>query len=89
MAKSDPRFWEIMFLPDQLDAFSEADAIRHETEEERELRYKKEDSKRKIIPLIMDIVTTLPDKSGKLSRSTHDPTVYVKLRRPRPGADFC
>jgi DNA-directed RNA polymerase specialized sigma subunit len=54
--KPDPRFWEIMFLPDQLDEFSEADAIWHETEEERELRYKKEDSRRKIIPLIMDII---------------------------------
>ena len=56
MAKSDPRFWEIMFLPDQLDEFSEADAIWHETEEERKLRYEKEDSRRKIIPLIMDII---------------------------------
>ncbi len=56
MPRSDPRFWEIMFLPDQLDEFSEADAIRYETEEERELRYEKEDSRRKLIPLIMEII---------------------------------
>ncbi len=56
MAKSDPRFWEIMLLPDKLDEFSEANAIWHETEEERELRYEKENSRRKIIPLIIDII---------------------------------
>ena len=56
MPRSDPRFWEIMFLLDQLDEFSEADAIWHETEEEREFRYEKEDSRRRIIPLIMDIM---------------------------------
>ena len=56
MAKLDPRFWEIMLLPDQLDEFSEADAIWHETEAERELRYEKEGDRRKIIPLIMDII---------------------------------
>ena len=35
MPKSDPRFWEITFLPDQLDEFSEADAIWHKTESSR------------------------------------------------------
>ena len=34
----------------------EADAIWHGTEEERECRYGKEDSRRNIIPLIMDIM---------------------------------
>ena len=56
MPKSDPRFWETILLPDQLSEFSEADAIWSETEAERELRYEKEDSKRMIIPLIMDII---------------------------------
>ncbi|MFC1712295.1 sigma factor-like helix-turn-helix DNA-binding protein [Candidatus Poribacteria bacterium] len=56
MPESDPRFWEIMLLPHRLDEFSEADAIRYETAEERELRYEEEESRRKIIPLIMDII---------------------------------
>ena len=56
VSKLDPRFWEIVFAPDQLDKFSEEDAIWCETEEERELRYEKEDKEREITPLIMEIV---------------------------------
>ena len=56
MSKFDPRFWEIVFAPDQLDRFSEEDAIWKETEAERELRYQKEDRKCKIAPLVMEIV---------------------------------
>jgi biotin operon repressor len=56
VSKFDPRFWEIVFAPDQLDKFCEEDAIWCETEEERELRYEKEDKERKIAPLIMEIV---------------------------------
>jgi len=54
--KFDPRFWEIVFAPDQLDKFSEERAIWRETEEEREIRYNKEDKKRRITPLIMQII---------------------------------
>ena len=56
VSKFDSRFWEILFSPGQLDKFSEEDAIWCETEEERELRYEKEDKKREITPLIMEIV---------------------------------
>ena len=56
MSKFDTRFWEIVFAPDKLDKFSEEHAIWCETEEERELRYKREDTGRKITPLIMEII---------------------------------
>ena len=56
MARFDPRFWEIMFSPDEMDDFSEEDAIWYETEVEREQRYKGEDKKREITPLIIDII---------------------------------
>jgi DNA-directed RNA polymerase specialized sigma subunit len=52
----DPRFWEIIFAPDKLDKFSEENAIWRETEEERDLRYAKEDRNRKLNPLIMEII---------------------------------
>ena len=39
-----------------MDNFSEEEAIWHETEQERELRYQKEDKRRKITPLIMEII---------------------------------
>lgn len=56
MSKFDSTFWEILFAPGQLDKFSQDDAIWRETEEERKLRYEKEDRKREIAPLIMDII---------------------------------
>ena len=56
MSRFDPRFWEIMFPPEEMNDFSEENAIWHETEEERELRYKKEDRKSEITPLIMEII---------------------------------
>ena len=56
MTKFDPKFWEIIFTPHQLNRFSENDAIWHETEEERELRYQREDKKNRITPLIMEIM---------------------------------
>ena len=56
MSKFESRFWEILFAPDQLDKFSQEDAVWRETEEERELRYEKEDRKREITPLVMDII---------------------------------
>jgi len=56
VSKFDPRFWEIVFAPDQLNKFSEEDAIWHETEEERELRYERESKEREITPLIMEII---------------------------------
>ncbi len=56
MSKFDPRFWEIVFAPHQLNRFSENDSIWHETEEERESRYQREDKKSEITPLIMEII---------------------------------
>jgi DNA-directed RNA polymerase specialized sigma subunit len=56
VSEFDPRFWEIVFAPDQLDKFSQEDAIWHETEEERELRYERAEKERKITPLIMEII---------------------------------
>ena len=56
VSKFEPRFWEIVFAPDQLDKFSQENAIWRETEEERELRYEKEDRKSEITPLIMEII---------------------------------
>ena len=56
MSRFDPRFWEIMFPPEEMSDFSEEDAIWHETEEEREQRYKREDRKREITPLILEII---------------------------------
>ena len=56
MSRFDPRFWEIVFAPDKLDKFSEENAIWHETEEEREARYEKEERRRKITPLVMEII---------------------------------
>ena len=56
MSKFDPQFWEIMFAPDKLDKFSQESAIWCETEEERELRYQREDRDLKLTPLIMEII---------------------------------
>jgi DNA-directed RNA polymerase specialized sigma subunit len=56
VSKLDPRFWEIVFAPDQMDKFSEQEAIWRETDEERQLRYEKEDRKHKVTPLIMEII---------------------------------
>ena len=56
MSRFDPRFWEIVFAPDQLDRFSEENAIWRETEEERESRYEREDKSREITPLVMEII---------------------------------
>ena len=56
MSKYDPRFWEIAIAPDKLDKVSQERVIWYETEAERKLRYEKEDGKRKIIPLIMEII---------------------------------
>ena len=56
MSRFDSRFWEIADAPDKLDRTPERDAIWYETEAERELRYQKEDRKRSIIPLIMEII---------------------------------
>lgn len=56
MSKFDPRFWEILFPPGEMDNFSHEEAIWHETEAERESRYNKEDKKCKIAPLIMEII---------------------------------
>ena len=35
MPKFDPRFWEILFPPGEMDNFSEEEAIWHETEEDK------------------------------------------------------
>lgn len=56
MSNFDPRFWEVVFAPEQLDRFSHEDAIWRETEEERQSRYEKEDKKSKIFPLIVEII---------------------------------
>ena len=56
MSKFDPRFWEVVFAPDKLDKFSHEDAIWRETEEERQIRYKKEDEKSEVFPLIMEVI---------------------------------
>ena len=56
MSKFDPRFWEIVFAPDKLDKFPEENAIWRETEEERELRYQREDRNLELTPLIMEII---------------------------------
>jgi RNA polymerase sigma factor (sigma-70 family) len=56
MSKFDPRFWEILFPPGEMDNFSQEEAIWRETEAERESRYNKEDEKREIGPLIMEII---------------------------------
>ena len=56
MSNFNPQFWEIVFPPGEMDNFSEDAAIWYETEEEKELRYEKEDRKRNIIPLIMEII---------------------------------
>jgi DNA-directed RNA polymerase specialized sigma subunit len=56
MSKFDPRFWEILFPPGEMDDFSQEESIWHETEAERRFRYDKEDKKREITPLIMEIV---------------------------------
>jgi len=56
MSKFDSKFWEILFAPHQLNRFSENNAIWYETDEERESRYKKEEKKDIITPLIMEIV---------------------------------
>jgi len=52
----NPQFWEVLFAPDQLDRFSDENALWRETEEERELRYENEEKRSKIAPLIMEIV---------------------------------
>ncbi|MGB9597882.1 MAG: sigma factor-like helix-turn-helix DNA-binding protein [Candidatus Poribacteria bacterium] len=56
MSKFDPHFWEIAVEPDLLEKFSEENAIWYETEEEREQRYKKEDIKKQILPVIIEII---------------------------------
>lgn len=56
MPKFNPLFWEVAFPPDKMDDFSEGDAIWYETEEEKESRYQMEGKKRKIAPLIMEII---------------------------------
>ncbi len=56
MSKIKPNFLEIGIDFEKLDRFSEEDAIWYETLEERERRYKKEDKKEQILPLIMDII---------------------------------
>jgi RNA polymerase sigma factor (sigma-70 family) len=45
-----------MFPPEEMNDFSEENAMWYETEEEREQRYKKEDRKSEITPLIMEII---------------------------------
>lgn len=49
-------FLEIGIDFEKLDRFSEEDAIWYETLDERKRRYKKEDKKEQILPLIMDII---------------------------------
>lgn len=56
MSKFAPQFWEVMFAPDKLDKFSQENAIWRETEEERELRYQREDRNLELTPLIMEII---------------------------------
>ena len=56
MSNFDPQFWEIVFAPDKLDKFSDEDAIWRETEEERQIRYEKEEKESEIFPLIMEII---------------------------------
>jgi DNA-directed RNA polymerase specialized sigma subunit len=56
VSKFDPNFWEIVFASHQLNRFSENDAIWYETEEERKLRYEREDKKNTITPLILEII---------------------------------
>ncbi len=56
MSKFDTNFLEIGIDFEKLDKFSEEDAIWYETPEERERRYKKEDRKEQILPLIIDII---------------------------------
>ncbi len=56
MSRFDPRFWEIMFPPEEMNDFSEESAMWHETAEETEQRYKKEDRKSEITPLIIEII---------------------------------
>ncbi|HGJ65943.1 TPA: hypothetical protein ENS27_11220 [bacterium] len=56
MSKFDPQFWEIGINPEIIDSFSQEDALWYETKEQQEQRYIKEDKKRKILPLIMEII---------------------------------
>jgi len=56
MANFHPRFWEILFPPDELDAFSQESAIGYESHAERQLRYKQEDKRHEIAPVIMGII---------------------------------
>ena len=56
VSKFDPRFWEVTFAPDQLDRFCEENAIWRETEAERQVRYENEEKRRKLTPLIMEII---------------------------------
>jgi len=56
MSKFDPQFWEIGIEPELLDSFPEEKAIWHETEDEREQRYQKEDIKQQVLPVIIDII---------------------------------
>ncbi|MGQ9609845.1 MAG: RNA polymerase sigma factor [bacterium] len=56
MSKFDTNFLEIGIDFERLDRFPEDDAIWYETPEEMEMRYKKEDKKEQILPLIMDII---------------------------------
>ena len=56
VSKFDPQFWEVVFAPEQLDRFSDEDAIWRETEDERQIRYKKESKKGEVFPLILEII---------------------------------
>ncbi len=56
LLKLDTLFAEVLLPCHRLDAFPDEAALWHETEAERQLRYQREDKKRQIIPLIMEIV---------------------------------
>lgn len=52
----DSRFWELSFAPDKLDKFPRENALWHETEEDKLLRYANEERRRIAISIIMDII---------------------------------
>jgi len=55
-SKFDPNFWEICVESEIMNQFPEEKAMRYETSEEQEERYKKEDKKKQILPIILDII---------------------------------
>lgn len=65
MSKSYENFLEIGIDFENLDRFSEEDAIWYKTLEEKERRYKKEDKKEQILPLIIDIIESEPTEMQK------------------------